>query len=490
MRRSLGLVLFWVLLANLGPPPVRVPLAAQEQTPAPQNPAPAVPASSQTQPTQTSPTQPAPQRSTQSPAPNGPPAVSSRFTTRILAGKAINELLLFNVQPVDLARLPTGTITFSVPSGKRCDAAGLKGNVEVHWKLPSETNASETRLAVFIPIAPCDWPVYQNARIVITSAGDGQAASQGRLLFEGVVPVSVWWFPLGATLVTLAIVYPGCALVAWALARRRATTETVEKPGFLASLDPVQITNDAYGRASLSKLQIFGFSLVVFGLLLYYQFRNGILSGLSEDVLILLGISAVGTVGGRITYARKRRLSLDNWVWLRRKGWLPPTARAGAGRAKWRELIVDADSKEIDPYSFQMAIFSVVVAVALIASSLTGLTTFEIPNELLGLLGLSQIVFIGGKAAEKSPYVELDERLTSLRQRERKYQLAVAAAAAITDPTARTAADAAVKAERDAFKTETAQAADMFTVLYRELLPEPLPQALIECDTLEPETFG
>ena len=222
----------------------------------------------------------------------------------------------------------------------------------------------------------------------------------------------------------------------------------------------------------------------------YYQFRNGILSGLSEDVLILLGISAVGTVGGRITYAAKRRLSLDNWVWLRRKGWLPPSAEAGAGRAKWRELIVDADSKEFDPYSFQMAIFSVVVAVALIASSLTGLTTFEIPNELLGLLGLSQVVFIGGKAAEKSPYVELDERLTSLRQRERKCQLAVAAAAAVTDPTARAVADAAVKAERDAFKTETAQAADMFTVLYRESLPEQLPKALIECHTLEPETFG
>jgi hypothetical protein len=420
--------------------------------------------------------------------------VSSRFTTRILAGKAINELLLLNVQPVDLARLPSGTITFSVPTGSGCDAAALKGNVEVHSKLPVETNASETRLAVFIPIAPCNWPVYQNARIVITSAADGQAVSQGRLLFEGVVPVSVWWFPLGATLLTLAIVYPGCALVAWYLAQRRAKRNaaaggTVGMPGFLASLDPVQITKNAYGRASLSKLQIFGFSLVVFGLLLYYQFRNGILSGLSEDVLILLGISAVGTVGGKITYTAKRRLSLDNWVWLRRKRWLPASAEGGAGRAKWRELIVDADSKEFDPYSFQMAIFSVVVAVALIASSLTGLTTFEIPNELLGLLGLSQAVFIGGKAAEKSPHVEFDERLSSLRQRERNYQQAVAAAAAITDPTARAAAEAAVKAERDAFKTEIAQAADMFTALYRESLPEELPKALIECHTLEPETF-
>jgi hypothetical protein len=127
--------------------------------------------------------------------------------------------------------------------------------------------------------------------------------------------------------------------------------------------------------------------------------------------------------------------------------------------------------------------------VALIASSLTGLTTFEIPNELLGLLGLSQAVFIGGKAAERSPYVELDERLSSLRQRERNYQQAVAAATAITDPTARAAAEAAVKAERDAFKTETAQAADMFTALYRESLPGELPKELIECHTLEPETF-
>jgi hypothetical protein len=252
----------------------------------------------------------------------------------------------------------------------------------------------------------------------------------------------------------------------------------------------VQITKNAYGRGSLSKLQIFCFSLVVFGLLLYYQFRNGILSGLSADILILLGISAVGTVGARITYAAKRRLTLDNWVWLRRKGWLPASAEEGAGRAKWRELIVDVDSKEFDPYSFQMAIFSVVVAVALIGSSLTGLTTFEIPNELLGLLGLSQVVFIGGKAAEKSPYVELDERLTSLRQRERNHQQAAAAVAAITDPTAQAAAEAAVKAERHAFKTEIAQAAEMFLALYRETLPEPPPKELINWHTLEPETLA
>ena len=324
-----------MLLANLGPAPVGVPLAAQEQTPAPQNPAPAVPASSQTQPTQTSPTQAAPQRSTESPAPNGPPAVSSRFTTRILAGQAINELLLFNVQPVDLARLPTGTITYSVPTGKRCERASLKGSVEVHSKLPSETNASETRLAVFIPIAPCDWPVYQNARIVITSTADGQAVSQGRLLFEGVVPVSVWWFPLGATLLTLAIVYPGCALVAWALARRRAkrqaaTEETVEKPGFLASLDPVQITKtrmDAQVFRSCRSLASVSWSLGCCCPTSSERYSQRIVGGRPD----FARDQRRRDCRREDHYAAKRRLSLDNWVWLRAKaGCRPPPRQAPA----------------------------------------------------------------------------------------------------------------------------------------------------------------
>ena len=51
---------------------------------------------------------------------------------------------------------------------------------------------------------------------------------------------------------------------------------------------------------------------------------------------------------------------------------------------------------------------SIVVAVALIRTNLSDLSAFKIPGELLTLLGLSQIVFIGGKAVEKSAYNELD----------------------------------------------------------------------------------
>jgi hypothetical protein len=99
-------------------------------------------------------------------------------------------------------------------------------------------------------------------------------------------------------------------------------------------------------------------------------------------------------------------------------------------------------------------------------------------------------VFIGGKAAEKSGYAEFDERLRSVRAHERKHQEARAAAAAVTDPALEPAAEAAAKAEHDAFKTEVAQAADMFKALYRDMLPAKEPPALTNCDQLEPETFS
>ena len=423
-------------------------------------------------------------------------ATISRFVTRILAGGAINELLIENVQPVDLVRLPEVTVTWVADGQTWSGAVCHKPEVYTARALSKavDQDESKTRVAVRIPPAPCVLPIYQDAEIIITRGTPAQTG-ETPVLFEGTVPVSVWWFPLVMTLAALGIVYPGCAMVAFYVSRRRyrrarADGVAAQPPSFWASLDPVQITRNAYGRGSVSKLQIFGFSCVVFGLLLYYQFRNGILSGLSEDVLLLLGISAIGTVGGRITYAAKRRLSLDNWVWLRRKGWLPESAEGAVTRAKWRELIVDPDSNEFDPYSFQMLIFSVVVAVALISSSLTGLSTFEIPKELLGLLGLSQAVFIGGKAAEKSGYAEFDERLRSVRAHERKHQEAHAAAAAVADPLLKPAAEAAAKAEHDAFKTEVAQAADMFKALYRDMLPAREPLALTNCDQLEPETFA
>jgi hypothetical protein len=55
------------------------------------------------------------------------------------------------------------------------------------------------------------------------------------------------------------------------------------------------------------------------------------------------------------------------------------------------------------------------------------LATFQIPQELLTLLGLSQIIFIGGKAIDKSAYNDLDDKLTEVWQHEKSFQEATSA---------------------------------------------------------------
>jgi len=123
-------------------------------------------------------------------------------------------------------------------------------------------------------------------------------------------------------------------------------------------------------------------------------------------------------------------------------------------------LITDYDGKEFDVYSFQMAIFSLIVAVSLITTNLAGIEAFHIPPELLGLLGLSQGVFIVGRAAGTSPYQELDQTLTDVRRKAGLYL------AAKTDK--QKDPEAALVAFREAVQ----QAASMFWDLYGEQIGE------------------
>jgi len=415
-------------------------------------------------------------------------AIASQLQTRILAGGATNALEA-DVQASDLPRLPVVALQWrSSPEGAGCREGSPTASAEVLAKAPLEGNNSKTQLTLFIPRPPCWWPVYQYAQIaVIGDVAEAGNAPRSRVFFDGTVRVSVRWFPLLVTLIAVGFIYPGCAMIAWRAERRRASRglagktiiDVITTPTLWKKLDPVQITANMYGRASLPKLQIFAFSLIIFGLLLYSQVRNGLLSGLSTDVLLLLGISGVGTAGARYTYSAKRRISLESWAWLRSKQWLPneetEKRRADiASQATWAELVTDVDNKEFDIYSFQMAIFSVVVAAALLSTNLTGLATFEIPDELLGLLGLSQAIFIGGKAIEKSPFAELDQKLASVRARERDYQEAtVKAASAPTDPDAQ----AKAKAQAEGLRADLVEAADMFWALYADVL-KAKPQAL------------
>jgi len=364
----------------------------------------------------------------------------------------------------------------------------------------------------------------QLARIVVK--GEVQGVQGLHTFFDETLPVSTFWFAFLGTALIVTLIYPGCAMAVWFATDRRYKRKAREAqhqgeplperpPSLLATLDPVQLTAGPFGRASLAKLQVFVFSLLVFAILLFYQLRCGLLAGISNDVLYLMGISAVGAAGGKVAYMTKRRLSLENWAWLRRRRWLPDK-RDVATRAKWSELLLDSDTKEFDPYSFQMAVFSLVVAVALIETNFAGLGSFSIPTQLLQLLGLSQVVFIGGKAIEKSAYNDLDQKLSEVRQNEIEYQIltvkqqgakkileagalqpegALQPRAEASQQGASTAQPGAGASQteikdpeiaRKAFKTNVAQAAEMFWAIYGDQIGDKPPE-LENADKLEPE---
>jgi hypothetical protein len=404
--------------------------------------------------------------------------IHAQFMSPTLSGGAGNELAV-PVQIGNISGLPTGTLTWEPKwdwPRRGCVAVAAPPAADTAITLSAlameqdKDDNSKTLVNLGIPAPPCWWPPVQHAKITISGdvAKAGSPATAGEL-FVGIVPVSAFWLPGLLTLAVIALIYIGAAVPGYVERCRNARRiggPNAPRPSFWISLDPVQITRNAWGRGSISRLQSFGFTLIVFGILLFYQLRNGLLIGLSNDVLILLGISGVGAAAGGFTYTAMRRLSLDNWAWLQRTGWLKPRQEIQP-RARWRDLVIDPDLEEFDVYSFQMVVFSFVVAVALVSTKVTGFATFQIPGQLLALLGLSQTVYVGGKAVGTNPYAELDAKLTELRDHEHKYLAATK--------------DDEKKQELEAFNAAKKQAAYMFWATYQGQAGNP-PDA----DAIEP----
>ena len=201
-------------------------------------------------------------------------------------------------------------------------------------------------------------------------------------------------------------------------------------------LNPLVITAGIYGRASLSKLQIFSFSLIVVWMLSYFLVANSTISNLSETVLVLLGISAAGTLSGKLTTVERKRISLGNWTWLVNKGWIKESIQPARRPTSFRDLMTSG--KEFDVSKFQMLAVSVFVGCAMIIIGLKAgsLDKFEIPSNVLVLLGLGQVVYVGGKAVGSSTEADLDEQLTSLRKLEADFVNAVSQTWKVNPPAA------------------------------------------------------
>lgn len=220
------------------------------------------------------------------------------------------------------------------------------------------------------------------------------------------------YYSAAIAIIVVALLY---IWAAGALSRK-----AVERRSWFSALDPVYITAGSDGKGSLSKLQILFFAVIIFGLLTYIVFRTGVLSNISPSILYLLGIAAIGSAVAKGTDEQKNTLSFDNRSWLIRKGWLPPGGFAAVNVARWRDLITN-DNGEFDVYRYQSCIFSLTVGAALLVGGVSELASFTIPDTLLGILGLSQGVYISGKVVTKSPIGELDDALDALRDLEKKF---------------------------------------------------------------------
>lgn len=181
-------------------------------------------------------------------------------------------------------------------------------------------------------------------------------------------------------------------------------------PAFWRALNPVVICQDAFGAASLSRFQVLLFTLTVVGVYAYVFARTGYLSALSNTVLMLLGITLAGSTLAGI--AEGPPLSTANRVWLTATGVLDTRQRT----PRWEDLL--GAEGEVDVTRVQALAFSVFAAVALVVNGATDLENFAIPDQLNTLIGISQAVYVAGKALPREAAKRLNEEVRALRDAE------------------------------------------------------------------------
>ena len=193
-------------------------------------------------------------------------------------------------------------------------------------------------------------------------------------------------------------------------AGRQAAEGRRPSPIFWRALNPVVICQDAFGAASLSRFQVLLFTLTVVGVYAYVFARTGYLSALSNTVLMLLGITLAGSTLAGI--AEGPPLSTANRVWLMATGILDTRPRMPC----WQDLL--GAEGEVDVTRVQALAFSVFAAVALVVNGATDLENFAIPDQLNTLIGISQAVYVAGKALPREAAKRLNDEVRSLRDAE------------------------------------------------------------------------
>lgn len=176
-------------------------------------------------------------------------------------------------------------------------------------------------------------------------------------------------------------------------------------------LSPIFICQDAFGYASLARFQVFLFSLVLLGVYAYAFAASLEVPEVSNTVLALTGITLAGST--LAAAASKPSLESPNRLWLWGTGVLRQSRRV----PRWRDLVTG--DGEVDITRVQALGFSLFAACALIFLGAEKLGSFAIPEQLNYLIGLSQAVYVAGKALPVDSLRRLNADLEALRGAEK-----------------------------------------------------------------------
>ncbi|MEM9062143.1 MAG: hypothetical protein AAGD13_16920 [Pseudomonadota bacterium] len=166
----------------------------------------------------------------------------------------------------------------------------------------------------------------------------------------------------------------------------------------------------ADGRMSLANIQIAWFSAIVLVTMAYVVTRTGELGELSNDVLLLLGITAAGSAAAKVGDGLSLHLKSENRLLLITAGWLPDEQKY-----EFSQLFRDPGGRT-DVSRVQAFGFSLIVGGYLFITGLTGLADVDLPDGILALLGLSQATYVGMKAASAQMFGDFNKHMTDLTQ--------------------------------------------------------------------------
>ena len=241
------------------------------------------------------------------------------------------------------------------------------------------------------------------------------------------------------------------------------------------------ITQGVHARASLSKLQLFFFTLLVLWIVVATLTWSHKLADLSGDLILLLGIGVAGTAGGKLTAVSKNRLDFENWSWLMQKGWIKESIERESidRRPEFRDLL--HSDGEFDISKFQLLVFSFVVGIALLYFVCHGnsVADFEIPDAYLALLGLSQAAYVGGKGFGPRTVGDLNKVLIDIRRLEREFVIAVEQEWSSSDETIEPSLEAAIRADPKAYREYRMRAEEAATMV-GERIGKPIEETNIE----------